>query len=280
MIISLFGTLLSVIGAILSPVGLIVAGLSAVAYVVYKEWDGIKQILVDIANYFIELYNESTAFAMVVHGIGAFFKTLYDVAVAVIDAIVSSFQRGMSTIRELFGGLGDIIMGIFTFDEDMISDGLSRMGRAVKDNFTGMMDDVNGVFEKAGDSAMKNFIQGTADALGREKVELITTDDIDEFTKQEFEIQIQRYFAEGMDLYQAMLDKGIAKECARFVLPLATPTRIYMTGTLRSWMHYIDLRSANGTQKEHMDIANQCKCTFAGEFPAIAEALGWTEHTK
>lgn len=182
MIISLFGTLLSVIGAILSPVGLIVAGLSAVAYVVYKEWDGIKQILVDIANYFIELYNESTAFAMVVHGIGAFFKTLYDVAVAVIDAIVSSFQRGMSTIRELFGGLGDIIMGIFTFDEDMISDGLSRMGRAVKDNFTGMMDDVNGVFEKAGDSAMKNFIQGTADALGREKVELITTDDIDEFT--------------------------------------------------------------------------------------------------
>lgn len=105
-------------------------------------------------------------------------------------------------------------------------------------------------------------------------------DDIDEFTKQEFEIQIQRYFAEGMDLYQAMLDKGIAKECARFVLPLATPTRIYMTGTLRSWMHYIDLRSANGTQKEHMDIANQCKCTFAGEFPAIAEALGWAEHTK
>ncbi|BCV05907.1 MAG: hypothetical protein CM15mV120_250 [uncultured marine virus] len=148
MIISLFGTLLSVIGAILSPVGLIVAGLSAVAYVVYKEWDGIKQILVDIANYFIELYNESTAFAMVVHGIGAFFKTLYDVAVAVIDAIVSSFQRGMITIRELFGGLGDIIMGIFTFDEDMISDGLSRMGRAVKDNFTGMMDDVNGVLKK------------------------------------------------------------------------------------------------------------------------------------
>ena len=195
MIISLFGTLLSVIGAILSPVGLIVAGLSAVAYVVYKEWDGIKQILVDIANYFIELYNESTAFAMVVHGIGAFFKTLYDVAVAVIDAIVSSFQRGMSTIRELFGGLGDIIMGIFTFDEDMISDGLSRMGRAVKDNFTGMMDDVNGVFEKAGDSAMKNFVQGTADALGREKVELITTDDIDEFT------------GKGAEMANGLLDK-------------------------------------------------------------------------
>ena len=105
-------------------------------------------------------------------------------------------------------------------------------------------------------------------------------DDIDEFTKQEFEIQIQRYFAEGMDLYQAMLDKGIAKECARFVLPLATPTKIYMSGSVRSWIHYIQLRSANGTQKEHMDIANECKCIFAGEFPVIAEALGWVAHTK
>ena len=105
-------------------------------------------------------------------------------------------------------------------------------------------------------------------------------DDIDEFTKQEFEIQIQRYFAEGMDLYQAMLDKGIAKECARFVLPLATPTKLYMSGSVRSWIHYIQLRSANGTQKEHMDIANECKCIFAGEFPVIAEALGWVAHTK
>ena len=104
-------------------------------------------------------------------------------------------------------------------------------------------------------------------------------DDIDPFTKQEFEIQIQRHFASAMDLYQAMLDKGIAKECARFVLPLATPTRIYMSGSVRSWIHYIDLRSANGTQKEHMDIANECKCLFAGQFPVIAEELGWTEHS-
>ena len=105
-------------------------------------------------------------------------------------------------------------------------------------------------------------------------------DDVDEFTKQEFEIQIQRHFASAMDLYQTMLDKGIAKECARFVLPLATPTRLYMSGSIRSWIHYIQLRSANGTQKEHMDIANECKCIFAGEFPVIAEALGWVGHTK
>ena len=103
-------------------------------------------------------------------------------------------------------------------------------------------------------------------------------DDVDPFTKQEFEIQIQRHFASSMDLYQTMLDKGIAKECARFVLPLAVPTRLYMTGSVRSWIHYIELRSANGTQKEHMDIANECKCIFAGQFPVVAEALGWNKH--
>ncbi len=103
-------------------------------------------------------------------------------------------------------------------------------------------------------------------------------DDIDDFTKQQFQIEIQKHFASAMDLYKNMLDKGIAKECARFVLPLATPTRIYMTGSVRSWIHYIELRSAHGTQKEHMDIANECKCIFAGQFPIVAEALGWTSH--
>ena len=78
-----------------------------------------------------------------------------------------------------------------------------------------------------------------------------------------------------MSLYNNLLDNGVAKECARFVLPLATPTRIYMTGSCRSWIHYINLRSANGTQKEHMDVANQCKEIFTGVFPDVAEALEW-----
>ena len=100
-------------------------------------------------------------------------------------------------------------------------------------------------------------------------------DDVDEFKKQEIEIAVNRYFAEGMDLYQQMLRLGIAKECARMVLPLATPTRIYMTGSCRSWIHYIDLRSAHGTQKEHMDIANDAKRVFCEQFPICAEALEW-----
>jgi thymidylate synthase (FAD) len=87
---------------------------------------------------------------------------------------------------------------------------------------------------------------------------------------------MQQHFSQGMDLYQRMLDEGIAKECARFVLPLAVPTKIYMTGSVRSWIHYIQLRSANGTQKEHMDIALQCRDVFVKELPICAEALEWT----
>jgi len=101
-------------------------------------------------------------------------------------------------------------------------------------------------------------------------------DDIDPLMQQDFEIKMQRHFIDGMKLYKEMLDAGIAKECARFVLPLATPTRLYMTGSVRSWVHYIDLRSAHGTQKEHMDVAEAIRNIFCDQFPTVAEALEWS----
>ena len=100
-------------------------------------------------------------------------------------------------------------------------------------------------------------------------------DDVDPFIVQKYEMLMQHHFKDAMDLYQKMLDDGIAKECARFVLPLAVPTRLYMSGSCRSWIHYISLRSANGTQKEHMDIAEACKKIFVEQFPTVAEALEW-----
>ena len=100
-------------------------------------------------------------------------------------------------------------------------------------------------------------------------------DDIPEEQSKMLLGRIQNYFNEGLDLYNELLREGIAKECARFVLPLATPTRIYMSGSVRSWVHYIDLRSGHGTQKEHMDIANACKSIFTKQFPTVAEALNW-----
>ena len=100
-------------------------------------------------------------------------------------------------------------------------------------------------------------------------------DDIPEDQSKMLLGRIRQYFNEGMDLYNELLREGIAKECARFVLPLATPTRIYMSGSVRSWVHYIDLRSGHGTQKEHMDIANACKSIFTEQFPTVSEALQW-----
>ena len=101
-------------------------------------------------------------------------------------------------------------------------------------------------------------------------------DDVDPFVKQKLEAQMITLFSSAQSLYNQMIEEGIAKECARMVLPLCTPTRIYMTGSARSWIHYIELRSANGTQKEHMDIANACKSVFIDTFPTIAEALEWS----
>ena len=104
-----------------------------------------------------------------------------------------------------------------------------------------------------------------------------SNDDIPQEKKEEYQALIARHFSDAMDLYNALLDKGVAKECARFVLPLATPTRIYMTGSVRSWVHYIDLRSAHGTQKEHMDVAEGVRKIFTEQFPVVSEALEWAK---
>ena len=100
-------------------------------------------------------------------------------------------------------------------------------------------------------------------------------DDIPKNKKADLQEKIAEHFVEAMDLYNELLANGIAKECARFVLPLATPTRLYMTGSCRSWIHYINLRSAHGTQKEHMDVVAECKKIFVEQFPAVSEALEW-----
>jgi thymidylate synthase (FAD) len=100
-------------------------------------------------------------------------------------------------------------------------------------------------------------------------------DDMSDEIRTKWRVKIREHFAKAKAIYDGMITDGIAKECARFVLPLATPTRLYMSGSVRSWTHYINLRSAHGTQKEHMLIANECKQIFTQQFPTIGEALGW-----
>tara|TARA_B100000927_G_scaffold125870_1_gene101554 strand:- start:1411 stop:2040 length:630 start_codon:yes stop_codon:yes gene_type:complete len=100
-------------------------------------------------------------------------------------------------------------------------------------------------------------------------------DDLDKDVVDKLNRQMITLFSSAESLYNQMIEEGVAKECARMVLPLCTPTRIYMTGSVRSWIHYINLRSAHGTQKEHMEIAEACKVVFKEQFPVVSEALEW-----
>lgn len=90
-----------------------------------------------------------------------------------------------------------------------------------------------------------------------------------------FRVAQQNVYNKASELYQEALDRGIAKEQARFLLPMASCSKLFMNGTIRSWIHYIDVRSGNGTQKEHMDIANEAKKIFKKQMPVVAQALEW-----
>ena len=98
-------------------------------------------------------------------------------------------------------------------------------------------------------------------------------DNLDPVTVDEFNIKIESLYALSECLYKELLQAGVAKECARDILPLSTPTKLYMNGTLRSWLHYCDLRCANGTQYEHKLIADQVKNLIDQEFPTIYAAM-------
>ena len=100
-------------------------------------------------------------------------------------------------------------------------------------------------------------------------------DDVDPSIIEKYNKKMRAQFDASIDLYKEMLHDGIAKECARFVLPLATPTRLYMTGSVRSWIHYIQLRSAHGTQKEHMELVENVRQVFIEQFPSVSQALDW-----
>jgi len=102
-------------------------------------------------------------------------------------------------------------------------------------------------------------------------------DDMEESTQVWFDEIQKRIEEETMGYYKQAISAGIAKELARMILPLSTETTLYMSGSLRSWLHYVNLRSGNGTQKEHQDIAIEVKNILSLEFPNTAKAMGWIE---
>ncbi|MFM1842741.1 MAG: Thymidylate synthase ThyX [Cyanobacteriota bacterium] len=130
--------------------------------------------------------------------------------------------------------------------------------------------------------SFQEFSQRYAEVLGYEpcfarrqdtKNRQNSIDDLDEDTKRWFLDAQQWLWGRAYVAYQEAIDKGIAKECARMILPLNTQTRLYMKGNVRSWIHYLKVRNSPETQKEHRDIANAIREIFADQFPTIANCL-------
>jgi thymidylate synthase (FAD) len=102
-------------------------------------------------------------------------------------------------------------------------------------------------------------------------------DDLQADKREFYHRRISQLFAESEDLYREMVSNGVAKECARDVLPMASPSRLYMNGTIRSWLHYCDLRTSNGTQREHSLIANGVRDLLYTYLPIVSTAM-WTRN--
>ena len=100
-----------------------------------------------------------------------------------------------------------------------------------------------------------------------------STDDLPEETIEYYQEKIEEHFRQGVTLYESLLHSDVAKECARSVLPINTVTRLYMSGTIRSWLHYCDLRCGNGTQEEHRLVAESIKEIINEQLPTIAHAM-------
>jgi len=134
--------------------------------------------------------------------------------------------------------------------------------------------------------SFQEFSQRYAEAQGFEEVKprrqdkknrQNSLDDLHKHDKEWFKNVLSEQNRRSYSQYKEALSRGIAKESARFLLPLNTQTRMYMNGTIRSWIHYIELRTHESTQKEHRDIANEIKGIFSQHLPVIADALGWSE---
>ena len=127
--------------------------------------------------------------------------------------------------------------------------------------------------------SFQEFSQRYSEAQSLEKLELRKQADknrqssSEAFQDSQLHAKVREHLAKSLSLYKNLISKGVAKESARMILPLTTETTIYMKGSARSWIHYIDLRTKENTQKEHREIAEECKNIFKQNFPTTSEAL-------
>lgn len=168
-LISLAPAVASAFAVMTGPVGLLVAGLSAVAVVIYKNWAGIKTALINVANYFIELYNNALPIQLAVNALIMYFKNMLSVGKFVFKSIVAVFKAFGSAAVGILGGVGDLIMGIFTLDVEKIKKGFSGIGNAMKTGFTDAFDGIKENAKELGGNVIDNF----NDALKKKTIEKI-----------------------------------------------------------------------------------------------------------
>lgn len=179
-LLALAGTILPAIltgfTLLFSPIGAIAAGLVAIGVIIYKNWAPIKQTLIDIANYFIDLYNESTVFRIAVEYVAMAFKNLYAVGVFVFDALSTIVKFFVDQIKTGFGALGKVIKGALTFDYELIKEGLSDAFSGAQDNIKTFVGNVEGDFNKLAGSITDNLTTAIDNVVNRKKIEFLKED--------------------------------------------------------------------------------------------------------
>ena len=177
-ILTVAGSLITVFGALLTPVGLIAAGLTAIAVVIYKEWEGFKTVLVKIANYFINLYNESLAFRMIIQGTISYFKSFYRVAKTAFSTVWNIIKGFVANSVEAFKGLGTIITGVFTFDVDLIKEGFKQAAEAAFSNLENIASEGGKLMDEASKIVAEEFTDGFKKAYEAEPLSNVVESDI------------------------------------------------------------------------------------------------------
>lgn len=173
-ILSVAGALATALGAILTPAGLVVAALGAIATIVVQNWGAVKKALVDVANGFIDLYNESLAFRLIIEGFVALFKTIYGAGVALVNGLINQFKIVGKFVVDLFSNVGQIIVGAFTLDRSLIKEGIAGIGETLLEGVTETAGNITDIFVDFGTSASENFVDAFEKSMRPQKIANVT----------------------------------------------------------------------------------------------------------
>ena len=182
-LIFLIGKIGAALGFLISPIGLVIAALAGVTYAVVKNWEPVKQAIVDVTNFIIDLYNESLGFRILIQSIGAIFKTIFDIGKAVFEGLWRIIKGVAENIIEGFKNVGKVIRGVFTLDADLIQEGITGAMEAAFSNIAIIASEAGALVIKAGESLHENLKTGFLKAAKADPIQPVTGESIDNFLR-------------------------------------------------------------------------------------------------